>query len=263
MTDKSRRTLGFFVGLSMGFCYGGLSQLSNALLLPGVPLFQAEPGRWITLALITLAGGAMGLAAAWPGDTLPGVILSALAGAALSSFMAMRSVPVGTETAGQVYTLLFFTFLPRAVIFLPAAALVRWAINTWESEIQVVTFSVRKLALSLGGLLGLAIVVGLLSIYPAQARYALRTTNGLILAGFQTTSPDALPEALLPVDRFFELAEGPYTLQLSNEPDLLPVQRPMAAYGAEEYAVFVLFENGFRFGCAFTPPYPNPSCGEY
>lgn len=247
----------------MGLCYGGLSQWINALLLPGVPLYSPEPGRWMTVILIILGGGVMGLIAAWPSDTLPGVLLSALTSAALGSFLAMRVVPAGTETAGRVFTILFFTFLPRAVIFLPAAALLRWAINTWESEIRVVTFSVRKLALSLGALLGLAIIASLFSLHSTQARYALRTTNDLILAGFQAASPEQLPEPLLPVDGFLELGEGPYTLQLSNEPDLLPVQRPMADYNAEEYAVFVFFENGFRFGCAFTPPYPDPSCGEY
>jgi hypothetical protein len=72
-----------------------------------------------------------------------------------------------------------------------------------------------------------------------------------------------LPEALKPVDGFLQGARGAYSLELSDNPDLLPVQRPISDYSVQEYAVFVRFENGYHFGCAFTPPLTSPFCGIY
>jgi hypothetical protein len=39
--------------------------------------------------------------------------------------------------------------LPRAFIFLPVAALIRWVLAVWAEEFRGIQFSVRKLALSL------------------------------------------------------------------------------------------------------------------
>jgi hypothetical protein len=143
------------------------------------------------------------------------------------------------------------------------AWLIRRAVGIWEDEVVRETLSFDKMALSLVPLLILAVAFGALELYPKDARYALRTTNDLVQAGMRANRSDELPPELHLVDGFREQAQGPYTLLLGDNPDVLPVQRPMTSYTVQEYAVFVNFENGFRFGCAYTPPHPEPSCGPY
>jgi hypothetical protein len=266
MSDTSRRMLGAVFGLSAGLIYGLVAQTINLIALPGVPLFQEGLGTAAAILLITFGGGVMGLLAAWPDENIPGVIMSALAAAAISTFgtlVLVRSSTVAVERLAGAYTVLFITFLPRAFVFAPIAWLTRRTVDIWENEVVRETLSFRKMALSLVPLLVLALVFGALALYPQEARYALKTTNDLVQAGMQSDSQDQLPSLLVPVDGFLQGARGSYTLLLGDDPDVLPIQRPMSSYTVQEYAVFVNFTNGFRFGCAFTPPHPEPACGEY
>ena len=266
MSDSPRRILGAVLGLVLGLSYGLASQLVNLIALPGVPLYHPAPGLVGTILLIILAGGLIGLLIAWPEEPFPGVLMGALAGAILSTIASIASVNEITPNAEKAigfYTILFITFLPRAILFLPAAGLLRWVIGIWQNELQSVKFSVPKLA---AGVLVLAVVAlgaGLLSLYPQEWRRSLEVTNQLIQAGQRVTDASGLPDPLKKVDGFLQGAQGPYTLTLSDNPDILPVQRPMAAPSVTEYAVLVNYKNGYHFGCAFTPPHPDPACGVY
>lgn len=263
MSDSSRRILGFVFGTAMGLAYAISSQYINVLFLPGLPIFQPPPGRILTILFVTLLGGLLGLLAAWTTETLPGIMVSALAGAIITTIITLQSASETPEQVAGAVTILVITFFPRAVVFAPVAGMVRWVTNLWENEIIKVTFSIRKMALSLAAIILLATIFGVFSLYPKEARYAMQTTQDLVQAGMQATSQDNLPKLLLPVDGFLQGAHGTYTLRLSDNPDILPVQRRIVAYNVTEYAVFVNFANGFRFGCAYSPPYPDPSCGEY
>jgi hypothetical protein len=266
MSDFSRRSLGVVFGMLMGLSYGLVSQTINRIALPDIPLNSPEPGLVGTILLSILAGGLIGLCAAWTEETISGVVLSALAGAILTTAGAVyfaRYTAGGSESVAGIFVLMVITFLPRAVLFLPVAGLLRWVLNAWKNELRDVRFSTRRLALGLLLLVAAGAGAGTFSLYPQDARYALQKTDDLIQAGMPAQSREDLPEALRPVDGFLQGAQGSYRLSLSENPDLLPVQRPIAAYGVQEYAVFVVFENQFRFGCAFTPPNPEPACGEY
>ena len=67
----------------------------------------------------------------------------------------------------------FMTFLPRAVIFLPLAALIRWVIGEWSRELQDANFSIPRMALSLLLVVALAGAAGALSLYSRQGRQVL------------------------------------------------------------------------------------------
>jgi hypothetical protein len=266
MNDRSRRALGAIFGLVLGLTYGLVSQTINQIALPGLPFYQEGPGTVASIVLITLGGAVMGLLAAWPDETIPGVILSAVGAAILSTlatFLMIRSSPASEERIAGALALLVITFPPRALIFAPIAWSIRKVLGVWEDEVRRETLSLPKIALSAAALPVLGILLGALALHPQDARYALKTTNELIQSGMLATSRDQLPPALVPVDGFLQGARGPYTLLLSDDPDSLPVQRPMSSYLVQEYAVFVNFANGFRFGCAFTPPHPQPACGDY
>jgi hypothetical protein len=247
----------------MGLAYGLVSETINLIFLPGVPLFNPGPSPLGSIVLTTLGGGIIGLLAAWPEETLPGILLASLAGALLTVILTLDSIGGGLDAFAGTFVLLVMTFLPRAFLFLPMAALVRWVLGVWANELESVSFSVRKMALAALGLMLVSGLAGLLSLYPSFARQALLKTNALVQKGMQSQSVEGLTETLKPVDGFLQGARGSYTLELSDNPDILPVQRPIGPYGEQEYVVFVRFENGFRFGCAFTPTHEDPSCGEY
>jgi uncharacterized membrane protein (UPF0136 family) len=266
MNERSRRILGTLFGLAMGLAYGLASQTINLIALPGVHLHPEGLGTVGSIIFITLTGGLMGLLAAWPDEAIPGVIMSAVFTAAvttIASFLSVQASTVNVERVAGASAVLLITFFPRAFLFAPVAGLVRWALGVWDNQTREEMISLRKMALSVAVLLVIAIAAGALSLYPKDARYALKTTEELIQAGMGKSSRDELPEPLRPVDGFLQGARGPYTLLLSDNPDELPVQRPMTSYTVQEYAVFVNFEDGFRFGCAYTPPHPEPACGAY
>jgi len=263
MSDKARCLLGMIFGISMGMAYGLISQYINVLTMPDIPIYQPAPGRLGSTVLLVIFGGLMGLAVAWPMDAIPGVILGAFFATLAQIILSVKmQASIPGNVVGFTY-IVILTFLPRVVIALPITGLIRWILDLWEREIAQVTFSVRKLGLSYLALIFVSSLAGLLSLYPSQGRLALLKTNQLIQSGLQSASSDQLPQALEPVDGFSQSAHGAYTLQLTNNPDELPIQRPFASYQAEEYAVFVRFENGYRLGCVFVPPHPEPYCGIY
>jgi hypothetical protein len=266
MSYTSRRVLGAVIGFLTGLLYGIISQTINQISLPGISFYQEGLGTLGTILLTAFGGGVMGLLAAWPDEAIQGVITGALVGAAISTLgtvINVRAFTVAAERLVGAYAVLFITFLPRAFVFAPVAWLIRRAVGIWENEVVRENLSFRKMALSLVPLLVMVVVFGALALYPKDARYALRTTHDLVQAGMLANGADELPSALRPVDGFLQSAQGPYTLLLGDDPNVLPVQRPITSYMVQEYAVFVNFANGFRFGCAFTPPHPQPACASY
>jgi hypothetical protein len=263
MSEKSRRTLGAAFGAAMGLVYALVAQNINTLVLPGIPVYQPPPGRYTIILLTVVLGGILGLIAAWPEDAIPGVLYSSLAGIGVTSIYTMFLSEGGVEQVFGMLLIFIFTFLPRAVLFVPMAAMTRWAVSVWQAELQTVTFSVRKLALSLGLLLLLAGLVGLFSLYPRQGRDALLTTHALIQQAQKSTSAGGLPEEIKAVDGFSQAGVGSYTLRLSDDPDKLPISRPPTDYNETEYAVLVRFENGYRFACVYVKPGVSPICRAY
>lgn len=262
MNDTTRRILGMVFGLITGLAYGLVAHLINMFFLRGIPLFYTDPPA-IGMLFTGINVALIGLITAWPEDSLPGVLLGSLVGSLTGTLFSLRGMSGDINFFAGLFILLIMTFLPRAFIFLPVAALIRWVLAVWSGEFRSIAFSVRKLAFSLFSLLLFAGLVGTLSLYPSYARQSLIQTNQLIQVGMLAPNTESLPAPLRKVDGFIQGARGSYTLELSDNPDLLPVQRPIAPAREQEYAVFVRFENGFRFGCAFTPTFPEPSCGRY
>ena len=263
MNDKARRILGTFIGSLMGLAYALVAQNINGMLLPGLPLYQPPPGKINTILITILIGGLMGLIAAWPEDALPGILLSAVVGIAATSLLNIFLTEQGALQITGALIVFFLTFLPRAVVFIPLAALIRWVIREWSRELQDANFSMSKMALSLLLAVLVAGATGALSLYSRQGRQVLEKTYSLIEDGKQSSSPERLPQELKPVDGFLQNSGGAYTLLLSTDPDQLPITRPEVAYGETEYAVIVRHKNGFRFGCVFTPPGLEAICRAY
>lgn len=263
MSDRSRRKLGMFFGLLMGLSYGLVSVYINVLVLPGIPLYQENPGRLGIVALFALGGIMMGLVTAWTTDAIPGVIASALLTTILHTMVTIQAALAVPGNVMGLVTILLLTFLPRAVLLLPVSGLLRWVLYDWETQLTSVNFSIPRLVFTVALLWLLALAGGALSLYPRTARIALQKTHIAIQQGMRSGSTADLPAAIQSVEGFRQGARGAYSLMLSDNPDLLPIPRPMAAYDIQEYAVFVLFENGYHFGCVYTPPGLQPYCGNY
>lgn len=263
MNNQSRRILGALIGSGIGLAYGLVVQSVNLIALPGLPIYQPPPGRLSSIVLTLILGGVLGFIAAWPEDAVPGTLYSSLAGVVIVSVYGLVTDGGGSEAFIGGLLVLFLTFLPRAFLFLPLAIMVRWILSIWQNELQTVEFSVRRMTLSLLVVLFLAAAGGLLSLYPRQARHALRTMEDLVQLGMQSASEDSLPDALKPVDGFFKSARGSYVLEVSDNPDEFPIARLPTAYNETVYAVLARFENGFHFACVFIPDAPRPACGNY
>jgi hypothetical protein len=263
MNEKSRRILGFIIGSAMGLAYSLVAQNINAFSLRGIPLYEPGPGKFNTILITILIGGLMGLITAWPEDSLPGVLLGAVVGITASAMLNIYLTQQGSLQVVGALVVFFMTFLVRAVFFIPLAALVRWVIGEWSRELKDAEFSITRMALSLLLVVALAGAAGALTLYSRQGRLVLQKTYTFIQQGKQASNMDELPEELKPVDGFIQNSSGAYTLRLSTDPDQLPITRPPVDYNETEYAVIVVYQNGFRFGCVFTPPTQAAICRAY
>ncbi len=263
MKDHARRNLGSGLGLVMGLAYGVVAQYINPVLLPKIPLYQPFPGRIAAIILSALCGVLVGRLAAWSPKANLSMMVSATAGALLSTLISLFIVAGGAHNQAGALRVIFLYFLPRGVVFFGVAWLIRWAMRIWEGELKTINFSTTKMALPVLALLIVALTCGLLSIYSKNGRFALNKTRELVETGLLAGSYSQLPPVLLPVDGFLERAKGKYTMQLSDNPSALPIQFPISAEGNRGHAVLVRFENGFRFGCVYIASNPDPACGEY
>lgn len=247
----------------MGLAYGLVAININHLIFSKIPLYTPLPGRVFTIFLIAICGALVGRLAAWSGDVLRNLLISALTGAILSTLISYFIVAGGAHNQTGWWRILFLYILPRAAVIFGVGWLIRRVIKILEKELQTIHFSMIKMALPILGLVVMALPIGLFSIYSFDGQYALEKTNEYLEMGLSANTYEQLPAVLLPVDAFLERAVGNYTLQLSDNPAVMPVQLPLSAEGNHGYAVLVRFENGFRFGCAYVASNPEPACGEY
>jgi len=255
-----RRRTGLTIGLALGIGYSLTTNLVNHLALPGIPLYTPPPGTVGLIMVTTLMFGLLGLIAAWPDESLPGVILSGLIGSIISSIWIL----VNASNKFAAVTLLVVIFMPRMFFYMPFGALVRWLIHKLDQPTPRPVAPVRKLVPVFLAFIFLA-YLGSFALLPKETRGSLITMDALLKSGMesQATSNDELPKPLQPVLGFIQKAKGEYSYTIGSDPDVLPVQRPVAEYGELEPFIIIRFENGFRFGCVFSPPYIQPACIDF
>jgi len=260
MALTSQRRLGLILGLMIGFGFSVSSSLINSFILPEIPFSAPWPGTFWLIVLSIAMFGVLGLLAAWTEDSLPGVFMSALIGTLISSIWILV-----TESSNRtgVFVILFFIFIPRVFFYLPFSVLVRWLI----SKIQYRPYGkdVAPARRLLPVLISFVVVVfiGTLNRVTEEEQKSLLKMQEIIRVGQAVTSRDELPIALQDVNGFIENGKGKYTFSLGSNPDVLPVQRPFVGYGEPEPFVIIRYENGFRFGCVFSPPYVVPACIDF
>ena len=259
MTHASRRQLGLILGLVLGAGYSITSNMINKWTLPDINLFVPWPGTFVLIVTSIAMFGLLGLIAAWPEEALPGVILAGLTGSLITSLWIAI-----TEAANRTGTLvvLFVVFLPRVFFYAPFGLLIRWLVDRLDYNPQRPQPPSRRLVPVLLSFVVFTLL-GITSRFPEEVQISLKRMDALIKEGQQAASFDELPEPLKDVIGFRQRAKGEFTYAIGRDPDVLPVQRPFVDYGELEPFLIMRFENGFRFGCVFSPPYVVPACIDF
>ena len=261
MQTTSQRRIGLIIGLILGAGYSITSNLINLWVMPTIPLQEPQPSRMGLIIISTIFFGLVGLLAAWTDESTPSVILSAVIGTLASSIWTLL-FDSGSRI-GTSIIILFFIFLPRVFFYLPFSWLARWLVNKFKSHQYGVRVPfIKRITPILISLLIIIYIGSLARVSQAEQTSLLRMKE-LIEEGMLASSRTELPNALQDVEGFVQRAEGEYSFTLGADPDDLPVQRPFVEYGEEEPFIIVQFENGFRFGCVFSPPYIMPACIDY
>lgn len=260
MKTSARRGAGFILGFTLGLAHATVSNLINEIYMPGIPLYVPPPGTFGLILLTALFFGVLGLIAAWTDEAVSGIVLSAFTGSVVSSAWIMLT---GTSDRAATFVVLFLVFMPRIFFYLPLSLGVRWILSTFEpSPYRTVMPLARRVAPLIIAIL-IAASSGIFSLENRETRRSLAKMDELVRLGMQAETRSQLPKSLQSVEGFVSKAEGGYVFHLGSNPDVLPVQRPVVKLDAVEPFVIVVFENGFRFGCVFSPPYEVPACIDF
>ncbi len=263
MNDKKRRIYGFIIGITFGLPYAYISQFINSWMLPGIPLFDLPIGRVLATILTVLVLGALGVIVAWDEESFWGIVGGSFFLVVLDSMQAY--INSGSSQAIASFFIFLYTFLSRLIIYLPLTFLFRWALNNLDNSVPGYP---RWLGHGVGRPLKVMIVVLTLSVIGArfsmlvpEARQALQDGNALVLEGMSARdSGSDLPKPLRDVYGFSTYAKGSYTLEWGSDASILPLAKPMAGFGVTESVIIFHFENGYLFGCVYTPPSRVPMC---
>ncbi|NUQ85023.1 MAG: hypothetical protein HUU11_09940 [Anaerolineales bacterium] len=257
MKTSARRLAGFTLGFALGLAHATVSNLINKIYLPGVPLYVPPPGTSGLILLTALFFSVLGLIAVWTDEAISGVILSAFIGSVVSSGWIMLT---GTSDRASTFVLLFLVFMPRIFFYLPLSLGVRWIVSTFEPSPYRAAMPLARRIVPLAIAVLIAALSGTFSLENRETRQSLAKMDELVRLGMQAESRGQLPQSLQSVDGFVSKADGGYVFHLGSNPDVLPVQRPAVKLGTIEPFIIVVFDNGFRFGCVFSPPYEVPAC---
>ncbi len=258
---RDRRRFGVWLGLALGLVYGSISQSINHLYLPDLPLYHPAPGPWVIGLLFMLLGGALGLASAWPNNSILGIFLGGLLGALVMDAATLVETGLNSSSLDIVVAALFIIALPMVAALALVVALFRGALN-WRQRIRREDGS-RLLSAAIP--LVLVLLVGWLAVasgYPPEARAILTRAQDLIEEGRGVAEPSALPGALRvrAVNDFLAHADQPYTLQWDRDPtNRYAIPRPLGQSGTDSLAI-ARFEDGWTLVCLYTWVTAPPQC---
>jgi hypothetical protein len=257
-----RRIVGVILGACLGATYGLLSQFINRIILPDISFYQPPAGPVGNILIWASIGAFLGLASAWPRESIQGALLGAAAAVCVLIILTLLTGEKDSATlAGKIIGVAFLG-LPMLGFFVPLVAAQRWAINgVVEAHIDRAPWLVAaRRPLLLGTII---FVIGVLSLAPGHARVMLTRTNDLLIDGLQAKEVSDLPPALQTarVGSFLDHAEPPYTLQWDKKNiNRFAIPRPLSDQPNEESVVIARFKNGWTLVCLYTSSEAEPIC---
>lgn len=263
-----RRRAGMVLGAAAGLVYGAASHAINLYLLPGVPLYLPPLGPAGNTLLLGLAGGLIGLAAAWPGASLNGAMAGCLAGIAALEARAWLT-GVGTPLLRQMLSArALFVPIAAAVamaVMVPFGLLLRWAVDEAVERLDTPGWAWARLR-AVQGLLLLALGLGLWAYYPADVRVALRQMDGMLARAVTAVDDSQLPAPLrgAAVPGFVGSATPEYRLawgEVSEGGEPLGVTGgDTPSLSTSQITLTARFANGYQVVCVYANVEYEPRC---
>ena len=264
-----RRLLGPGLGAALGLAFGLVSQYGNALLVPGIPLYQPPFGAAGNLLVCVAVGAVLGLVAAWPKHAIIGTIAGCAAGALLAEIAIMLAERAALDASKATVTL--FTFLPIAAIVALPVGIVRWVVSKEEVARREAALGdplAQRRGISVWRIVRLLLLVliaaawGALFIYPTRGRIVLPRMNTIVQAGLNAADRSALPAEFQAIDvaGYPQQAKGGYTLDWQGDRlGRFAIPRPIENE-EQQSAVIARFDNGWSFVCLFITADAEPRC---
>lgn len=257
----SFRAGGVIFGAWLALVYAFVSDWINRAFLPGIPLAEPQGGIFVYLITSLLIGALIGLVTCWPHNTWIGSLLGGIAGAVIV-FLGPWKIALATpEQAIGTFFLTLYTFMPLMVLLIPAAFLIRYSVSHFPTHRQDALNPRRVLVPVLVSVL--AIILGVLALYPEEVRVGFQTTHQLIQQGMKAGSKN-IPEKLQSVQGFFPNANGRYSLEYSQDVEDYMGLRPVTSRINSDFLIVATFENGFSLACVSAPGLKEPaSCANW
>jgi len=265
MTKQAyRRLAGLILGAVIGLIFGAVSQGVNPALMPGVPLYQPPFGMIGNTALMTLLGGLLGLLSAWTEPSIPGILLSGAAAAAMLLISNTFTSQLPALMAAANMMVAVFLLLPFSAMAAVGTGLVRTAVNNLTDYRNLSLLHPRRwwlavLILIAAGGLGYAMLLS------PSARTVLVRTQDMLQQGLAAENAADLPSPLRGngMDDFLTHAAPGYTLDWENKNlTRYAIPRP----GGPEYLMSVAvvrFDNGWNMACLYPNVEAEPRCHSF
>jgi hypothetical protein len=256
-----RRLTGLLFGAGLGLTFGLTSQLTNRILLPGIPLHQPPLGPLGNIVLCMLCGALLGVISAWPQSSIHGTfIASAVSALVIVVGNFALAAPSGNTLVAIVLTGIFLV-LPFWGMLVPLIAALRWGVNKLV-DAHDDRLPIRS-RITIPVLLVLVIgLVGSLTHYRTDARRLLILTHALLQEGQLAVSADALPPALrvTEVGPFLEAGRVAYKLSWERERiERFRIPRPGKNFDYHSVVV-ARFKNDWNLVCLYITPDIAPLC---
>ncbi len=264
-----RKWFGLVLVTLSGFLYALVSQVSNRVAMPGIPLYQPPFGAFGNIILAIFIAVSLGVVISWAETGGVGVLWGSLLGAL---FIAIATMLTGQNEGMGIWSKLFgviMLFVPTAGILVPVLVLFRWAIGREEENYRNASkgYPSSRFGRSAlpAGLMLAAGALGLFSLYNDVARAITPQMDVLIRQGRQAQSADTLPAPLRPpdVNRFLEKSSRSYTLQWDKD-DQNRFAIPRPAGSADNASIVIArFENSYLLVCMFPSKTTLPTCRDF
>lgn len=259
--DRYRRLAGLALGAALGLIYGVVSQCSNLVALPGVPLYLPPFGIAGNIAVSTLGAALLGVITAWPRGGVQGAFVASAVSAVVIVAGSFASAGLSGKTLTAVALTGIFLVLPFWGMLVPVIAALRWAVGNQE-EAQRERLPARA---RVSGPLVLVVAVallGMLSLYRSEARDLLRKTHLVLQEGQAATNVDALPRSLRDAEGISFLSRPRISYKLSWEQRQIEryrISRPGRNF--DHHSVVVArFADGWSLVCLYVTADEAPLC---
>jgi len=256
-----RRLTGLLFGAGLGIAFGLTSQLTNRVLLPGIPLYQPPLGPFGNALLCVLTGALLGVISAWPESSIHGTfIASAVSALVIVAGNFALAAPSGNTLVAVLLTGVFLV-LPFWAMLVPLIAALRWGVNKLVEAHEDGLPLRARITIPIFLLLAVGLV-GSLFHYRADARQLLAQAHALLQESQTAVNADELPPALRDLEEgtFLEGGQGAYELAWEHQRiERFRIPRPGKNFDYHSVVV-ARFKNGWNLVCLYIAPDIAPLC---